>query len=454
MKNIKTSKTVIFYRIFFAVVSLFAVQSDGFGQYATFDVADNVIDFEVNGVGRDRIESVTLINSATGALTSTSYTEQFRAAGSGGGLVGAFFQITASDIPAGFDFENNPVALLVILKPATGKTNKTIISIPVKPIGVEVATMPIPRAEADGKDDAEVYVSGKLITQVGEGPQMSADIKIEREFAAEGLPFLYAPFFKLKTSNNSDEDSDKLELGVKFTNSFFFANSKEDDGSESVGRDKGLNNILARAETQGDVRVPRFTQLKKRREQREYFELINSVLLESDRHFKVTNFIVAPELKWNVRPKIFRNEADNSPVGKLTFTPSFGADLGRNLHSKVVRTDKAIARLKGSLNLTLSIPRPFGNLIFQSLKWENDFTQRWFLANEQAYDRDGDGNLILVGFGKGPRSHFTSNLQFKLNDYFGPSLTYEWGQIPPLYEKVNHRLTLGFTYSFKRNPFR
>lgn len=425
-------------------IFLCALQAVCFGQTARFDVSDKIIDFEVGGEGFDRIESVTLVNSASGARQFAR--SEIHSLGSSG-LTGQFFQITADDIPAGFDFEQNPVVLIIVLKPAPNKMNKSIVSIPITPIGVKVEKMPLPRVEADGRDDAEFYVAGEIIAAHDQKPEMSADIKIEREFAAVGLPFLYTPFFEMKTSNTK-KDSDKLKFGIKFSNSFFLDGKKESE-QETKGKDGVLNSILAQARKQGDERVPRFTQLKKRREKRQYFLFESSAEIESDRHFQVTNFITGQELKWKVRPLILR-DSEKQPKANLILTPFIGADMGWNLHSEIARKDKAIARLKAGAVLTFNINKPFGDLIFQSLKWENRFTQRWFLAKEQAYDTDDD-NLILRDFGKRPRSHFVSNLEFKLNDYFGPSIIYESGELPPLYKKVDHRIKLGFTYSFKRS---
>lgn len=438
-----------------------------FGQNAKYNKTSCVIEFEASGLtNTDQIESVLLINSKGGAsqkytVNDNDATLKITSVGKSSGLTAGIFQIkTAKAVDTngntkcvtksgGIDFEipdnveEFPVILNVLIKPKSSEEKRKIVSINVVSFQRTLKTLEIPRVEAEGKNDAEFYISGESITAVGKKPEFTADIKIEREFGKKGVPFLFTPFFKLKTSNDKKSDSDKLSFGVKFSNSFYFATA-----DKSLPEDYQRNDLFDSISTE-EKKTPKFTKLNKRRTQRQYFLWTGTAEIESDRHFRITNFITSQELSYLLRPKIFRE--DGNAKALINFTPFIGTDLGANLKSPVMRDERGIIRLKSGAILNLKINKPFGDLIFQSLNWENKFEQRWFAIKEQAYDKDDDGNLVLHDLGRKPRGYFSSDLQFKLSEFFGFGLLYEWGQLPPLYEKVNHRLKVGFTYSFKRD---
>jgi hypothetical protein len=451
----------------FALV-LFCYGTVCFGQKATLDSATCLIVFRIGSPKLNQIIDVDLKNPTAGVTQKYTVNNpdanlRLRAAGVNGLLAETIrFNIkslaggspcnmnvngVANSLPA--NLVDTPLILIVEYQPDPAEPNKrdyAIIKVTATSQTLQEVKLPI--AAAEERDDAEFYLAGESITAVGEGPKFSADIKVEREFGASNVPFLYTPFFELKWSNTK-ADSDNLGIGIKFSNSFKFA-----EADNGVTEDFAISNVLQEATTRNtaEKQTPKFTQIKKRRTQAEYFLWEGTAQIESTFNFRVTNFITSQELKYKLRPTIFRN-ADGDPLGKGNLTPFIGTELGRNLKSPVERDERGIVRLKAGASLNLNINKPFGHSFVQAINWENSFVQRWFVIKEQAYDKDDDGNLILRDFGRRPRSYFSSDLQFKLSDYVGFGMKYEWGQLPPLYEKVNYRLKVGFTYSFRRKAF-
>lgn len=457
----------LYFSVKVFVVVLFCCGTVCFGQTATLDFASCLIEFKIGGAKLNQIVDVDLKNPTASVMQKYTVNNSIdpalslRAAGASGLLAEIIrFNIKsrAGGTPCNMDVNgvanslptnlvNTPLTLVVEYKPDPADPNKrdfAIIKIAATSLKLKQVKLPI--AAAEGRDDSEFYLAGESITAVGEGPKFSADFKVEREFGADNVPFLYTPFFELKWSNTK-EDTDKLGFGIKFSNSFKFAkadkNVTEDFRTTETLKDAQNNPSLAERQT------PKFTQIKKRRTQAEYFLWEGTAQIESTFNFRVTNFITSQEIKYKLRPKIFRS-ADGEPLGKVNLTPFIGTELGRNLKSPVERDERGIVRLKAGATLNLNINKPFGNSFIKAITWENSFTQRWFVLNEQAYEKGENDTLLLRDFGRRPRGYFSSDLQFKLSDYVGFGMKYEWGELPPLYEKVNHRLKVGFTYSFRR----
>ncbi len=169
-------------------------------------------------------------------------------------------------------------------------------------------------------------------------PHLTADVKYEREFGKSGFPFLFAPFISVKYNNKVKNDTDKFSFGIRFSNSFGFTVADAE-----IEEDKPINLLL-----ENNIEnkfAPKFTKIKRQREQREYFLYKGSGEFESDWDFRVNNIITSQELHYLVKPAFFYNSNDVFN-GKLIFTPFIGTELGRNLKNPTEREDRAIVRLK------------------------------------------------------------------------------------------------------------
>lgn len=349
------------------------------------------------------------------------------------------------------NLSSQPVQLDILVLPDPSKPDINVIPLRISEVGVhttEAALLKDLKLEltaAKGKDDAELYASGDVTTAVGSKPNWVADVKYEREIALNSFPFVIAPFLNLKYNSKVKNDTDKLSFGIRFSKSFAFALPDDE-----LRIDATLNAFLDRKNlSQNDFAdEPLF---RRSREQRQYFLYTGSAEFESDWDFRVNNFISSQDLKYLARPAFIYHK-NGALKRRVMFTPFAGGEFGANLKNPITPGTRPIARVKVGGIFTVTDEKPFGGRFAKELVWENTFTQRWFLADEYAFDKDDNGKLVQKAFGRTPRSHFTSSLEFKFNDYFGPVLTYEWGEAPPLYSKVRHKVKLGLVYSFKRKP--
>lgn len=445
MKTIKFSS---FHALstFVFLLGLFAVVNNCYGQIAKYEKGnpDIEIDLGTTKIKKKNVQKIYLHSDTTGSQVYLP--NQIRERG-GTGLISYLLLIAAPpNLPA--DFTTQPVQIDVLVKPDIDRPEVTVIPIKVAPVGVKVRysemlkSLKLEQAKAKGKEDAEFYLSGEFSTAVKSKPNWTADFKYEREFGKRGFPFLFAPFANLRYNSKIKNDTDKVSFGIRLSNSFGFKVADTE-----LEEDKPVNLLLEN--TNELKRTPKFTKIKRQREQREYFLYRGSGEFESDWDFRVNNLITSQELHYLVKPHFFYN-SDGVFNGKLSFTPFIGAELGRNLRNPTDRDESGIARLKVGAVLTLNLEQPIRDFFIKDLVWENKFTHRGFLAKEFAYEKNEQDELIEKSFGRKPRSHFTSTLEFKFNEYFGPALSYEWGEAPPLYKKVRHKVRLGLVYSFKR----
>lgn len=444
MKIQKSAKIPGLFVFIFAFLFVFAGSVQiSLAQFAKFVGNSPVIEIDAgtSKIRKSNIQKIFLHSTTTGTVVYLPSQIQER-------RVGSMYILTIAK-PANMptDLTREPVQLDILVKLAPDKDEITAVPIQVNAAGFETTystmlkSLKLEQAKAKGKDDAELYLSGEFSTAVKSKPNWTADIKYEREFGKRGFPFLFAPFVNLKYNNKVKNDTDKLSFGIRFSNSFGFKVADTE-----IEEDEPINALLEN--TQDQKRAPKFTKIKRAREQREYFLYRGSGEFESDWDFRVNNLITSQEIHYLVKPLFFDDEGVIN--GKLILTPFIGAELGRNLKNPTIREDLGIARFKAGAVLTLNLDKPIKNFFIKDLTWENKFTRRWFLANEIAYDKNDAGELIEKEFGKKPRSHFMSTLEFKFNDFFGPALIYEWGEVPPLYNKVNHKVKLALVYSFKR----
>ena len=363
--------------------------------YAKYSSATNMLEFRVSSTPLADIRVVTVFDSST-KMTSDIAMGRISLIAFGG-ILTVF--LNPGERPV--NLTTDPVVLTVISEPKPGK--RVPVSIQVLPTQ-KIGNVSLKNDAPEGKDDSNVYISGEAIVERKQKPQFTLDIKLEKEMPFTQAPsWSYVPFLKSKLTND-DGAADKSNAGIKFIRPI----------------DK--------------------------------FNYEGSAEVEADHKFRVANFITTQELKYRLPNQRFNK---NGTLNAILFPRIFiGAELGRNFKSTLTRDDKGIARLKAGASLTLKIFEPFKkssflNIGIQKLVWENKFEQRWFLIKEQAYDTEDD-KLVLRDFGRKPRGNFYSNLNFMFNDFFGPSLKYEWGQLPPLYKKVDHRLTFGLTFALVR----
>ena len=360
----------------------------------------------------------------------------------GSGFGGGTLWVSVAKGSIAPDLSKNPVQVEAVIRDADGKT--LFVTMPLKEVNVQrpysdmVKQLKSEIASADNKDEAELYLSGTVTTAVKSKPNWVADIKYAREFVFDRFPFVVAPFVKVQYDSKASK-TDKLSFGLKFSKGFSFSLPTSSKISPTALE------LLANAQKESSGEL---TRLKRTWAERAYFDYSGTLEFESDWDFRVNNLITSQELKYLSKPKYHFN--DNKLVRKMIFTPFIGAELGANLKNPLLAGSRAIARIKAGADFAITQKEPFGRGFAKELVWDTTFVERWFIKDEFAFDKDDDGKLIFKAFGRVPRAHFKTSLSFKLNDYFGPEISYEWGQEPPLYEKVRHQMKFALVYSFAR----
>jgi hypothetical protein len=401
-------KPTILFCALFLFASSVASQSINL---AVYDQSTNSAEFNlgVRFVPTQLPTHILLVNTATGQtlkIPSTQATVSRTIVSLGSATLGTFFSQP---------LKTEPVTVFIPFQADPAKPDITILSASVTPLISSIKDLEFQAPK--GRDDAELYVSGVAVAGKGSKPVYSADIKLEKLWDLGDSPYRLGFFFSLKASTSKKADPDQFKGGLKVSRNFFI--------------DKG-------AAKQCDLCFIRWDGTGE---------------LEADKEFRVKNLITSQKISFGLR-NAFLGKTTGVPVPERTsvrFMPFLGAELGRNLSSPVLRDERGIARVLAGASLELYVPTPaIARYGFAEFSWQNTFTQRWFLKNEMAYDKDDDGNLVLVNFGRKPRSHFTSKLNLMITDFFGPTISYEWGQQPPLYKKIDHTFTIGLTYAIKQ----
>lgn len=377
---------------------------------AVYDTRTDVLELDLGKMidPRQLISHILLVNATTGVtkiIPATQASVRRTIITLDRNQIGGFFTQP---------LKNEPVTAFIPFQPDLTKPETIVLSASIREniqSNKDIAT-----EAPKGRDDADAYLSGSLVAAEGAKPIYAADLKVERMTTIGTSPYRLGLFFSLKASTSPKADPDQFRGGLKATRTIF-----TDKG------DKQCKLCFIAWEGTGEI--------------------------EADREFRVKNLLTTHRFKFVPRNLFLGHNSairiPDRPV--IRFMPFLGAELGRNLSSPVVRTERGIARIVGGASLELFVPKsPLKRLGFESMSWQNTFTQRWFLKREMAYDKDDNGDLMLVDFGRKPRPYFLSKFNLMISEYFGPTISYEWGEQPPLYKKVTHKVTVGLTYAFKQ----
>jgi hypothetical protein len=262
----------------------------------------------------------------------------------------------------------------------------------------------------EGRDDANVYLEGMLTTSSGEGLHGTIDTKLRRSLyitdtTTNSNPDLINDLglaLDFKASGDPDADPDSFNFGVELETNFTEA--------RNAGPIKYLFNYL----------YPK---------------------IESERDFDNTNLMLEDRLKFGLR-RPFRK-----PWAPL-LSPFAGVEVGKNLRSPLAAAEgSGIFRVKAGTLLNLYFEPKLKNL--QTIELDAEYTRRWPLRRELSFEEDDDKKLQLVEFGKRPRDYVKANLNFMLTDSFGATVGYEYGELPPSFKLVDHKLKIGLVFKTK-----
>ncbi|MGB8508207.1 MAG: hypothetical protein WCD76_07375 [Pyrinomonadaceae bacterium] len=259
-----------------------------------------------------------------------------------------------------------------------------------------------PRSKSKGRDDSNVYIQGGIEGARGGKAQFSSDIKIDvpYEFKTKRKrDTKLGPYFNLKASTAEGADADSLSTGAKL--------------STIVGTwNSGFVRNLVWSPTVG---------------------------IEADRRFRNINGVIGNTLYFVT--------AGNKDTFKkrIYFQPFIGYELGRNFKSPVQEAEgRGISRLNAGGSLYFTIPLQ-GDRAFSI---QGDYIRRFLLRREVSFKEDDDKKLVLLNVGKGPRDYLKTNFQYDFAKFTALTLSYEYGRLPPNFELVNHKYSLGLLLKF------
>lgn len=258
-----------------------------------------------------------------------------------------------------------------------------------------------PRSKSKGRDDSNVYLQGSIEGARTGKAQFSADIKVD-------IPYILntkrdtaiGPYFNLKVSTADAADADSIITGAKFSRVI-------------ASSDSGFVRNVIWSPTVG---------------------------IEGDRHFDNVNGIVGNTFYFVT--------AGNKDTFKrrIYFQPFIGYEIGRNFQSPVKAAEgRGISRpnVGGSLYITFPMKND------REFSIQADYIRRFLLRREFSFTEDDDKKLVLVSLGKGPRDYVKTTAEYDFSKFTGLSLSYEYGRLPPNFELVNHKYSLGIVIKFQ-----
>jgi len=260
---------------------------------------------------------------------------------------------------------------------------------------------------ADGREDANIYLSGEYAGASGEKFAGSVDVKVEIPFRKilRNRTHYFNPFFELKASTSPEADPDSMNFGLNW--------------EWPVWRYRGDN-------LQAPIRRIIWR---------------NAPKIESERDFGNSNFI------WESRFR-FMSRTYESKHATLYFRPFMGQELGTNINSPVKEAEhKFLYRLMTGTTLNLVFPIQAAGL--HDISFEGSYIRRWLLRREVSFKEDNDGNPQPLSIGKGPRDYVSTKLNVDFTKAFGLTVSYEYGSLPPTFKLVDHKTTIGLTYKVK-----
>ncbi len=247
------------------------------------------------------------------------------------------------------------------------------------------------------RDDSNVYFSGEIGGASGAGPFFTVDAKVAPVVVREfwGKVHEFSPFFDLRASSSPTADPDAMSFGGEWSFPIFSPGGF-------------LADIL----------------------------WSNSGKIEAQRSFDTANAVWDSRMVFVLNPKVRRGLI-------FQIDPFLGLELGRNLKNLLPGVeDESVARPYVGSNLYLKVRR---------FALEGSYIRRWPLREEiQIVNRNE--KLVAVLLGKSPREYADVKLLFKINPYVDVFGGYEYGELPPAFETVDHRFRFGLVYKLKITP--
>jgi hypothetical protein len=270
-------------------------------------------------------------------------------------------------------------------------------------------------AAAKGRDDSDFYFAPTIDGASGTGASYTLDTKFQFRKSLLNAQFgsgvsyrpaiYWIPGWDLKISSNPKEDGNSVNFLVPV----------EIIAPVDPGKHSTLSGVLTAV-----ISRPGF-------------------VAEADKKFHDVNGVFADY-------EYFVLRGTGNKWFWLSPEPTVGIETGSNLKAQSAATyPESILRTDFGMNLFVELfPIPAKRKSLLSL--DTSYIRRLLLHPEPVYTQDAKGNLILAGDGTQPRDHVNAKLTYSLNSYVGLTASYEYGELPPVYTKVDHKYTFGVTF--------
>lgn len=288
--------------------------------------------------------------------------------------------------------------------------------------------------EADDRESSSLYFAGEVSGASGKDFHGSVDARFKFPFLDSDGTQQIEPFFDLKASSDPEEDPDAMKFGVDWS-WILYTPDGEEPAPGASGTARGV-----RDDHTDPVGAPNWFN--------RFFQGVtwrNIPKIEAERDFDNSNFMFESRLDFpsDVFPK------KRNPVPRLFFTPFIGVEVGRNLNSPVPEAEGAgHARLLFGTTFNLAFKRR-GDVPLKRFGLEASYVRRILLKREISFEEADDDMLRAVTFGTNPRDWLEAKLYFKFNKFFDSYVGYEYGEQPPSYKLVDHRVKFGLVYKSK-----
>jgi hypothetical protein len=126
--------------------------------------------------------------------------------------------------------------------------------------------------------------------------------------------------------------------------------------------------------------------------------------------------------------------------------PTIGFETGSNLKAQSANSySDSILRADIGMRVGLDIfqAKAKSKPLFSI---DADYIRRLLLHPEPTYTQDSKGNLQLQSVGTQPRDHVTVKISYNVVSYVALTAAYEYGELPPVYTKVDNKYTFGVTF--------
>lgn len=268
-------------------------------------------------------------------------------------------------------------------------------------------------SSAKSKDDADLYFSGSYLAGFGTKPLYSIDAKLNwvPEMRESGYFFGVESAILVNSGVTAPVDRTRID---------------PDSVSAALSLQHGLGDFA--------------------------FD-INPVRGEFSRKFPASDIITAGTLRWVTTPLVVKRTA-------FVFYPLAGYEVGSNLNKPALLFKEPV-NLSGYNTIARGIVGAHTALLFfkkspapdspYRFSIQADYTARVLFAPEP---------FVTSGYIEGVRQDLTSvrsntrhyletGVVYNLNDLLALEIKYRYGSLPPLFEFVNHQVTVGIAFKSK-----